>query len=225
MTKRKQIVEGLATATLVICALLMTTIVVRREFFAPEPPGVEPTRFAEWREFTTPEFRVGAPNPRVTLVVFSDFECPFCSRLAAFVDTMLTRYPSDVAMDFRHYPIPALHRNAVAAAVASECARSQGRFKEFHDLMFQRQKEIGVDPWPVSAARAGIADTAAFSRCLGDAAPVAKLAADSVAAARLEVSGTPTLLVNQWRVAGAPTLQALDSLIRGEIDAAKRQRR
>ncbi len=78
----------------------------------------------------------GAKKPKVTLIEYSDFECPFCQRFHPTVKQLLEKYPDDVAVVFRHFPLESIHPNARGYAVASECAAEQGKFWEFTDSIF-----------------------------------------------------------------------------------------
>jgi protein-disulfide isomerase len=76
---------------------------------------------------------------KVTIVEFSDFQCPFCQRAVSTVNQVLNTYKGKVTLIYKHYPIPSLHPNATMAANASECAREQGKFWEYHDILFNTQ--------------------------------------------------------------------------------------
>jgi protein-disulfide isomerase len=152
---------------------------------------------------------------------FSDFQCPYCRRLKAALDTIMGRYPNDVAVIYRHFPLTKLHPYASPAAYASVCAAQQGRFQGFYDVVFARQDSLGKLPWTAMAARAGVRDTVAFSRCLADSASVQAIAVDRQAGDQLKVRGTPTVLVDKWRVPGTPTTAILDSIVRQELKAGQ----
>lgn len=78
----------------------------------------------------------GPENAKVTIIEFSDFECPFCQRAFPTVQQIMDTYPNDVRLVYKHLPLTNIHPNAERAAVASECARDQGKFWELHDKMF-----------------------------------------------------------------------------------------
>ena len=80
---------------------------------------------------------IGPKNPKVTIVEFSDFECPFCQRAYATVKQIQSDYPNDVAIVYKQLPLTQLHPNAMRAAQASVCAREQGKFWEYHDKLFE----------------------------------------------------------------------------------------
>src|SRR3954469_12262605 len=84
----------------------------------------------------------GARQPKVTLIEYSDFECPYCSRLTTSLARLEKEYPNDLAVSFKHSPLP-FHPNAMPAALAAEAAREQGKFWEMHDKMFGNQQAPG----------------------------------------------------------------------------------
>lgn len=83
----------------------------------------------------------GGANAKVTIVEFSDFQCPFCSRALPTINQIMSEYKDDVRLVYKHYPITSIHPNAQKASEASECAREQNKFWEYHDLLFQNQQQ------------------------------------------------------------------------------------
>lgn len=81
----------------------------------------------------------GKADAKVTIVEFSDFECPFCVRAFPTVQQIVETYPNDVRLVYKHLPLTNIHPNAERAAIASECARDQGKFWELHDKMFSTE--------------------------------------------------------------------------------------
>ena len=207
-----------------VCAVAVTLMVARREFFAPDPNAPKPPVAVDrWRAYNVGDKRIGPGNAPVTIVEFSDFECPFCKELSNTLLMLRAKYPTSLAVVYRNFPIERIHANSRAAAIAAECAATQGRFAEYHDFLFQHQDSLGKIPWTDVAARTGIRDTAAFAACLTDQAAATRLRADSLDAISLKILGTPTLMVNKWRVQGALTQETLDKLISQELASAKRE--
>lgn len=167
----------------------------------------------EWRSYGSRGSAIGSPNADVQIVVFSDFQCPYCREFADSARAVIARYPTRVRMVFRHHPIDDIHPHATAAARASICADRMGRFEQMHNAMFDVQDSIGVLPWTYFAERAGIEDTAVFVSCLSSDLPDATLRHDRADADRLAVSGTPVVLINETRVLGMPPRRVLDSLV------------
>lgn len=85
---------------------------------------------------TSDDHKRGATNPKVTLVLYSDFQCPYCKQFNSSVDQALAAYPTQLAVVFRHFPLESIHLYAEKLAEGSECANAQGKFWEFHDAIF-----------------------------------------------------------------------------------------
>lgn len=204
---------NVAVAALTACALVTTGLVVRRELFTPRAASAAPTQVSSWRGFAREGRRMGPAGAPVTVVVFSDFQCPYCAVLMERLKTLRSSHPADVAVVYRHFPVTG-HTHAVAAARASECAGDQGRFEAYHDALFAAGDSIGVVPWERFAAAAGVPDLPRFRACAAGTAPLPALARDSAAARELRVSGTPTLLINGLRMVGAPPMDSLEAYVR-----------
>lgn len=212
--------EAAATAVLVVCALGVTVMIARRELFATNDPGasLQPKKIKDWRRFDAGIKTIGSRTAPVSVIVFSDFQCPFCARLAHSLDRVRATYPDQVRIVFRNFPIESLHPHAKAAAAAAECSAGQGRFAPLHDLLFQHPDSIGIWQWKTVAERAGIPDIGRFEDCLTSNATTARLGEDSAAAITLGLTGTPTVLINSWLLrSGAPTDSVLDALLRSEL--------
>lgn len=158
----------------------------------------------------------GAANAAVTVVEFSDFHCPFCRRVQPTLDQLLTKYPNDVKLAFKHMPLDQLHPQARRAAEASWCAQQQGKFWEYHKLLYAGGPD-GSDPTLTAlAGRAGL-DAAAYQQCMasGKAAEVVQRQVDE--GAKFGVSGTPGFFVNGRFLNGAVPLEAFVQVIEEEL--------
>jgi predicted DsbA family dithiol-disulfide isomerase len=224
-----QWISTLTNVVLVLCAVVVTGLVVRREFFrspgaaasaAPEPVTV----VDDWRGYAAEGHRWGPDAAPVSLVVFSDYQCPACRRLAEDLKAIRADFPEQVAVVIRHIPI-ASHPFALPAARASECAARQERFIAFHHALFAGQALIGVDPWTRFAQDARLPDLPAFDACMAETGPVAAVERDRAAGRRLEVDRTPTLLINEHRYAGAPPLSTLRERVQRAVEQASRTAR
>ena len=209
-----KVLGGLANAALTICAVVVTGLVVRQEFFkltaSAEPP--QPVQVTNWRDYARGGHRSGPDDAIVTMVVFSDFQCPACRLLATHAKALRMEFPGQLAIVHRHSPLP-MHPFAIQAALASECAGRQDRFAAFHDALFVEQPAIGLAPWTRFAAAAGVPDVTAFDQCMAAGGPSPTLHADTLAARELKVAGTPTLLVNGLRFTGTPPLDTLRAVV------------
>ena len=159
-----------------------------------------------------PSYRVKGPSwARVTVVVFSDFQCPGCAKAEPAVEALFQRHADRVRLVFRHNPLR-MHRWSIPAARAAEAAGVQGKFWEYHSLLFGRQKEWGEsqDPVPlfIGYARELGLDVARFERDVRDARWDALIRADADAAQAAAVQSTPTIFIGGRRLVGAKQLEA-----------------
>ncbi|HET6765185.1 MAG TPA: thioredoxin domain-containing protein [Longimicrobiaceae bacterium] len=200
----KKLIDALGTAIPIACALVVTSLVVRRELFPrvaePAAPAVH-RQVPEWRDYAVGQ-RIGPANARVTITEFSDYQCPFCRKMAARIAQLRQAHPHDVALVYRHFPLP-YHPQALAAARASFCAGEQGRFAAYHDAVFARQDSLATVDWARLARAAGVPDASRFDACLHGAAARAAVERDVAAGGRLGVDGTPSLMVNGEFIGGA----------------------
>jgi protein-disulfide isomerase len=189
-----------------------------RNFLAEEQAAAEAARAAETRQalqaLAGPS--AGPAQAKVTLVEFSDFQCPYCSRLVPTIEQVKKDFAGEVRVVFLQFPIPQLHADAEKAAEASLCADEQGKFWEMHDAMFADQRNLGVPALKEKAAKLGL-DGAAFGQCLDSGKHRAKVQADVAAGQRAGVSGTPVTFVNGRMVSGAAPYDQLAALIREEL--------
>jgi protein-disulfide isomerase len=149
------------------------------------------------------EYVKGNPNAPVTLIEYSDFECPFCQRFVPTVEQLLREYPEQVKIVYRHFPL-SFHPNAQKAAEAAECAGEQGKFWEMHDILFAKAEQgtMGVEIWKTEASVLGL-NTTQFNTCLDSGKYASKVANDMNEGAASGVSGTPATFVNGVLISGA----------------------
>lgn len=208
----------------VASAVATSAALVHREFFSSPRAAAAPRREAryvdDWRQLLARGRLVGSDRSPITIVVFTDFECPFCRRFDGVARQVLVRYAGKVAIAYVHFPL-ASHRFARPAARAAECAeRTEGRFDSMSAALFASQDSLGLRSWASIAAVAGIRDTQRFSRCVRDAASVAFVEEGLKAGASVGVFGTPGVLLNGWYYAAPPSFDELardiDILLAGD---------
>ncbi len=156
--------------------------------------------------------RIGSPHARTVIVEFSDFQCPYCRKLQAVLDSLLSVSGDSVAVVFRHLPGRG-HPHAFAAAVASECAAQQLRFSQYAAILFAKSDSLGRISFTSLADRAGVADTAVFSRCLGGRAARARVEVDARLGRALGLPGTPTTVIGKRVLVGVVSLDSLRAIV------------
>lgn len=208
--------DTLVAGTLGLCALVMTGLVVRREFFVPAPPvqvEQKPVFIKEWRSQLAKGVRMGAEQAPVQLLEFADFECPFCASFHKDLKALRASYPTQVALTYAHFPLP-MHRFAEPAARVAECAGDQGRFEAMYGLLFEQQDKFGLKPWSEFATEAGVPDSAAFEACVKHTDPIPRVAEGKALGNKLDVQGTPTVVINGWKLGRPPTLDEMDHMVK-----------
>ncbi len=154
---------------------------------------------------------VGAPAAAVTLVEFSDFQCGHCAKLHDALEELLPRERGRVRVVFRHFPLDAscnpklthsFHADACLAAIAAECAGEQGRFWEYHGVLFDKQAQLGREYLIRYASDLGL-DKERFITCLASDPPRLRVQHDIEDGQRAEIDSTPTIFLNDRRIKGA----------------------
>lgn len=136
----------------------------------------------------------GNVDASITLVEYSDFECPFCGRFTPTIEQILATYPDDVRIVYRHFPLRSIHPNAAKAAEASECAGEQGKFWEYHDKLFQQQDSLGEATYE-NIARSLSLNISKFTECMNTSKYAAVVQADETDGLAAGVNGTPHTVV------------------------------
>ncbi|MEM6993234.1 MAG: DsbA family protein [Myxococcota bacterium] len=161
----------------------------------------------------------GAASPLVTIVEYSDFQCPFCGTLASALHELVSAYPDDVRIVFRQFPL-AFHKQAEPAARAVIAAGRQQRFWAMHDVLFANRSKLSDEALPEYADGVGLSRKT-FEADFADAA-VAKRVADEMAQGRkLGVSGTPSMFINGFFVGGMLEPDKLTEVVDGERRVAE----
>ena len=165
----------------------------------------------------------GPADALVTIVEWSDFECPHCSKAAATVDRLFERFEGKVRLFFRHAPLPG-HRNAQAAAEASLAAHDQGRFWDYHDQLFARQAELREKGTPLlyTIAEELDLDMGRFRKALEGRQHREAVGADKQLLRDLGQGGTPMFFVNGRLLRGAQPLAAFVRAVETEQRRAER---
>jgi protein-disulfide isomerase len=161
----------------------------------------------------------GPADARVTMIVWSDYECPYCAQLMPVLDTVMDRYRNTVRLVYRHFPLDN-HRNATKAAEAADCAGDQGRFWDMHALMFKNPKQLTPPDLQKHADTLQL-DSRRFAECLQSSRFAKLWQEDRNAGAASGVSGTPTTFVNGRMLPGIVSVEALVQTIEEELAAAR----
>ena len=198
--------ESSLSVVLTIAAALMAMAVVRREFF---PPPIEPvdssfSRLVQhdgWQEARSVGIEVANSRSPVRFVLFLDLECPACAlHYSRSLRSMARATDSaDYSLVFVHRPL-SIHRHAIDAALASECAFEQNAFVPFVEAALDRQGSFAEAPWVTIAKVAEVSDLKRFSDCMTQEESRQRVLNGSELASRMGINATPTLLLNGWEL-------------------------
>jgi protein-disulfide isomerase len=157
----------------------------------------------------------GPASAPVTIVEYSDFQCPYCARVTSTLDQIKEAYGDKVRIVFRDYPLPS-HPQAVPAAEAAKCANEQGKFWEYHDKLFASQRELGPEKYKEFAKELGL-DMDEFDACVDSDKYVTQVRMMAQGGQQLGVSGTPAFFVNGRFLSGAKPFESFKSIIDEEL--------
>lgn len=162
----------------------------------------------------------GKADAPVTLVEFSDFQCPYCRLFASTLTAVEAKYGDKVRLVYRQFPIPSIHPFAIKAAEASLCANEQGKFWELHDVMFTEQQSLSVPEIKSKARNLGI-DPGRFDSCLDGGRFAAQVQNDMKEGAAVGIAGTPAVFINGVELkGGAVPLETVTAAIDRELRRA-----
>jgi protein-disulfide isomerase len=156
----------------------------------------------------------GPADAPVTIIEFSDYECPFCKRAEPTVEQVVAAYPDKVRLVYRHYPLP-FHKNARPAAEAAACANAQGKFWEYHAKVFEAESLDEASLKKV-AGEASL-DQAKFDACLANKEQAAAVEKDIADASAVGVRGTPAFFINGRMISGAQPFEKFKVIIDEEL--------
>ncbi|MBI2963950.1 MAG: thioredoxin domain-containing protein [Deltaproteobacteria bacterium] len=161
----------------------------------------------------------GPKDAPVTLVEFSDFQCPFCAQTTPLLEQVLAAYPKQVRFVYKQFPLEQIHQNALAAAKASIAARHQGKFWEMHDELFKISRELSPENIRAKARLIGL-DLKKFDADLASPATEKEVRDDIALGRSADVQGTPTLFINGKRVTNR-SLDGMKAMIDDALEKAK----
>jgi protein-disulfide isomerase len=161
---------------------------------------------------------IGPADAPVTVIEFSDYQCPYCQKWYEQVyKQMMAAYPGQIRFVYRDFPLP-MHAEAEPAAEAAECAGEQSAYWQFHDALFSGRYDLGRAAYDQIAAELGL-DTAAFSECLDSHRYQSEIEADSSDATNVGISSTPSFVINGRILVGALPFSDFKAVIDEELAA------
>ena len=164
---------------------------------------------------------MGPENAPVTLIEFSDFQCPYCRRVQSVLKRLMTAYHGQLKLVFRDFPLRQIHPEAQKAAEAAQCANDQGQFWPYHDRLFAAT-ELGVGDLKRYAAEMGL-DVESFNDCLDSGKYGPEVQSDIDDARAAGVDATPSFFVNGLPISGAVPFERFVEMVELALQSARDQ--
>lgn len=203
------------------CAVIVTILVIRRELSSNQLDNSLPTQILSdslWQMVSESTTAAKLRSGGVTIVKFYDYQCSFCKEFQPVLDAIRIRYPEKITVIYRHYPLT-YHSGAYTAAIAAECAKEQGVFETFHNILYVYQAQLSGDvEWNLLAQEADVPNRDVFHTCMTKRRPALKIDADTTMASVLNIEGVPTVILNGSMYYGVMSLAELDTIIQGLLE-------
>jgi protein-disulfide isomerase len=164
----------------------------------------------------------GELHAPVTIVEFADYQCPYCRQAETTLDAVLKKYPGQVNLAFRDFPLTSIHAYAEKASEASRCAGRQGKFWQFHDALFANQAKLDESGLN-SVAQTLALDITSFQSCLASGEYKTQISRDQDDGRKAGISSTPSFFVNGIFLSGAQPESAFENVIEDQLRTAKTQ--
>lgn len=217
-----RLIENGANLAIAVAALVIAGVVVTRDSRSSGGPSVPsaPQFVKDWSEVVRGGISEGDEAAPVTLVVFDDFECPFCRSFHKSARAVQSRFPRDVRLVVNHFPLTS-HRFAMPAALAAECAGQQQKLMAFADVVYAKQDSLGLKSWASYAVDAGVNDSSAFAECVAASKSHPRVDQNLALGMRIGIQVTPTVMVNSWSLPVPPSEDILEALVKSVLSGEK----
>jgi len=209
-----KVMEGGATAPVMVNVPAAPGAAPGAPAAPPAPPAPPPSPYKKVAVRADDPAR-GPPDAKLTIVLFSDFQCPFCGRVEPTLKQLEDTFKGQVRVVWKHQPLP-MHPNAMPAALASEAAREQGKFWPFHDLLFQNQQALSPADLDKAAAATRL-DLRRFKAAAAGPGAKARVVEDQKLATAVGANGTPTMFFNCRQVVGAIPFDSMKPIADDEL--------
>jgi protein-disulfide isomerase len=195
------------------CFIIITSSVYYKMNSIPGKGQPAKRVVAGWRSLVIGRsLSLGVKGAKFVVIEFSDYQCPYCRVAEQQLQRFVRSHPGDVAVYRYDLPRIEVHKYALAAAVAADCAAMQGITETYQAALFTRQAEFSDLDWVGLARYAGVRDVNMFAHCISDQGPSNLITRDIAMSRALNISGTPTFIINGQVIEGLIPLEKLDQL-------------
>ncbi|HET8553696.1 MAG TPA: thioredoxin domain-containing protein [Rhodanobacteraceae bacterium] len=203
---------NIATGILVLCAIVVTTLVVLQYLSAHKTNVRISGHINNFKSLLAHRpVNLGSDSATLKIMEFSDYQCPYCRQLEPNLQALVKRYPNKVAVVRYDFPIAQAHAHAYKAAIASRCAGLQNVYEPFEAELFKA--DLGKVNWRELAHEAKVPDIPKFWSCVSKNESAPLVDADIKLANKLGINGTPTLVIRGDIISGLKSVEVLESLV------------
>lgn len=190
---------------LVICAVIVTTLVVKNEF-NNSTEGSENSNETEyidnWRELNTSDFYGGDTKAEVEIIEFFDYQCQYCKSVQPTIKNIKSKYGNMISISYAHFPL-GYHKEALNAAIAAECARDQNQFMNYHIKLFEYQDSLGSVPYSKVLSNDDLLNKDSFEECLKNGNKEILINKSIALGNKIGIKSIPTFIINGEAIKGA----------------------
>ncbi len=215
----RELVADVVTIGLAIPAIILAGFLVWERIVGGQPDfprrNLENREIPEWEAVAMEGRRIGPDGASVTVVIFGDYECPFCKKADQALRALAEDNPGEIGVVFRHYPLKS-HPNAYAAARVAECGSRQSRFEAIHFHLFDASDLESLDLEVIGQA-AGIQDIPGFVACAQNLDLVDQIELDLAAARALDLTAVPAIILEGTLLGPTPDSTGLSEIVRNRL--------
>ena len=209
MTGDTKLIIGVALTSLILLLAGIFFLSGNNPSTAPNSVTIEPQQIRDNRYNT-----LGSQTPQISIVEFSDFQCPACKAASPILKQIIQKYPQ-VKLIYQHFPLPQ-HKEAILAAEAAEAAGAQGKFWEMHDLLFKHQESLNKQKILELAKQINGLDISRFSQEIENNTYKSIVLQDLALANKLKLGSTPSIFINGSLIPGGVNYQKLSQIIESQ---------
>lgn len=193
---------------LVLCALTITFFIIKKEFSASNN---RQKKVEHWENLIRNERTVGNPNSDIKIILFSDYNCPYCKIMnSTLYDLLKSR--NDIYIMYYEYP-GEHNKSSFEAALSSLCAGYQNKYLEYHKILFDRPDLLESKDWQKIAYLAGVEDQITFAKCLNEKLSEDELINEIAVAKNFDIKYTPSIIINGYLIEGSINKNDLQKII------------
>ena len=198
--------------TVAFLSLLISILSIAPKAYSQQGEPLKTISKKKWATLLHGGHTIGAKNSPVTLVEFSDFQCPYCGMFEKVLEKYRHDHPGQVRLIMYNYPLRQ-HPQAATAAEAAECVAKMGNYARYHNLLFKNQDKFASQPFDSLARLAGVKDTTALHACMKDTSTIRAIMHQINLGNSVDLYQTPTIIINRAYYSGSLSYKELEAAV------------